>query len=211
MFPRPSSSMRVPIIMPQLGESIAEATVVSIAVAVGEHVAADQEIIEVETNKALVAGHDTLRGRDCSNCLSSRRKLTRSATILGYVQAAPEEVERLGLQPTDCGRAQRADARRGTRAARTQRQRQRPARGTPPCSAPGRRNLATERRGRDPAMSPPTLAHGGAGGGLPVPARVGRRGLPVAPDQGAGSGTGPAGRRSRRGRRHRRGWPRHGG
>ena len=46
--------MRVPIIMPQLGESIAEATIVSIAVKPGDQVAADQEIIEVETNKALL-------------------------------------------------------------------------------------------------------------------------------------------------------------
>ena len=49
MFPT-----RVPIIMPQLGESIAEATVVNIALRKGDHVAADQEIIEVETNKALL-------------------------------------------------------------------------------------------------------------------------------------------------------------
>ena len=40
--------MRVPIIMPQLGESIAEATVVNIAVKPGDSVTADQEIIEVE-------------------------------------------------------------------------------------------------------------------------------------------------------------------
>jgi len=38
----------VPILMPQLGESIAEATILRIDVAVGTPVRADQEIIEVE-------------------------------------------------------------------------------------------------------------------------------------------------------------------
>lgn len=42
----------VPIILPQLGESIAEATVVSIGVKVGETVEADQNVMEVETTKA---------------------------------------------------------------------------------------------------------------------------------------------------------------
>ena len=40
--------------MPQLGESMAEATVVAIKVQPGEKVAADQEIIEVETDKAVM-------------------------------------------------------------------------------------------------------------------------------------------------------------
>ena len=42
----------IPIIMPQLGESIAEATIVSFLVKPGDTVEADQDIIEVETNKA---------------------------------------------------------------------------------------------------------------------------------------------------------------
>jgi pyruvate dehydrogenase E2 component (dihydrolipoamide acetyltransferase) len=45
---------KVPIIMPQLGESIAEATVVHLTAKAGEHVDADQEVIEVETNKAVM-------------------------------------------------------------------------------------------------------------------------------------------------------------
>ena len=46
---------KVPIIMPQLGESIAEATVVRLTVTVGEQVECDQEVIEVETNKAVMS------------------------------------------------------------------------------------------------------------------------------------------------------------
>ena len=44
----------VPILMPQLGESIAEATVIRLGFNVGDTVRADQEIIEVETNKAVM-------------------------------------------------------------------------------------------------------------------------------------------------------------
>ncbi len=38
--------------MPQLGESIAEATIVNLLARIGEHVETDQDIIKVETNQA---------------------------------------------------------------------------------------------------------------------------------------------------------------
>lgn len=44
----------IPIVMPQLGESIAEATIVRLLIAPGASVAAGQEIFEVETNKAVM-------------------------------------------------------------------------------------------------------------------------------------------------------------
>jgi pyruvate/2-oxoglutarate dehydrogenase complex dihydrolipoamide acyltransferase (E2) component len=44
----------IPIIMPQLGESIAEATIVRLLVDVGQPVSADQDLIEVETSKATM-------------------------------------------------------------------------------------------------------------------------------------------------------------
>jgi pyruvate dehydrogenase E2 component (dihydrolipoamide acetyltransferase) len=46
---------KVPIIMPQLGESIAEATVVRLTAKVGDQIQSDQEVIEVETNKAVMS------------------------------------------------------------------------------------------------------------------------------------------------------------
>ena len=54
---------QVPIIMPQLGESIAEATIVSYLVKPGDVVEADQDIIEVETNKATMNVVSPARGR----------------------------------------------------------------------------------------------------------------------------------------------------
>ena len=44
----------IPILMPQLGESIAEATVVRVLVQPGDKVTAEQDIFEVETNKATM-------------------------------------------------------------------------------------------------------------------------------------------------------------
>lgn len=44
----------IPILMPQLGESIAEATVVKVLIEPGSTVKADQDIFEVETNKATM-------------------------------------------------------------------------------------------------------------------------------------------------------------
>src|SRR6478672_10291705 len=57
---RPDKSWRnkfmaqIPITMPQLGESMAEATIVAIKVQPGDKVSADQEIIEIETDKAVM-------------------------------------------------------------------------------------------------------------------------------------------------------------
>src|ERR1043165_9695954 len=52
----------VPIILPQLGESIAEATIVSIDVKVGDHVETDQNVMEVETTKAATHVTSPARG-----------------------------------------------------------------------------------------------------------------------------------------------------
>ena len=54
---------RIPIIMPQLGESIAEATIINFLVRPGDAVEADQDLIEVETNKATLNVTSPCRGR----------------------------------------------------------------------------------------------------------------------------------------------------
>src|SRR4051812_32045816 len=58
-----SSMTDVPIIMPQLGESIAEATIINLLVKVGDKVAADQDLLEVETNKATMNVASPCAGR----------------------------------------------------------------------------------------------------------------------------------------------------
>ena len=97
MFPT-----RVPIIMPQLGESIAEATVVNITIKVGDTVAADQEIIEVETNKALLQVTTPCAGEVVELTAVEKETYEVGAT-LGFIEAVPEELDRLGLKPTEVG------------------------------------------------------------------------------------------------------------
>jgi pyruvate/2-oxoglutarate dehydrogenase complex dihydrolipoamide acyltransferase (E2) component len=87
---------QLPIIMPQLGESIAEATIVSFLVKPGDFAAADQDVIEVETNKAAMNVASPCGG----TVISITAKIGESypvGAVLGYVQLSPQEALRLGL------------------------------------------------------------------------------------------------------------------
>ena len=84
---------QVPIIMPQLGESIAEATVVDIKVKPGEEVVVDQEIIDVETNKAVMGVTTPCKGK--IDKISVQLKETYPVgAVLGYVEASEEDAAR---------------------------------------------------------------------------------------------------------------------
>jgi pyruvate/2-oxoglutarate dehydrogenase complex dihydrolipoamide acyltransferase (E2) component len=88
---------QVPIIMPQLGESIAEATIVSINVRPGEKVAADQEIIEVETNKAVMGVTTPCAGEIAK--IDARVKETYPiGAVLGYIEASEKDAARFAKQ-----------------------------------------------------------------------------------------------------------------
>ena len=82
--------------MPQLGESIAEATVVSIPFKIGDQVEVDQDLLEVETNKAVMGvtspGNGILK-----ELLVELQESYPVGAILGYLEATIEEVKRLGL------------------------------------------------------------------------------------------------------------------
>jgi pyruvate/2-oxoglutarate dehydrogenase complex dihydrolipoamide acyltransferase (E2) component len=91
---------QLPIIMPQLGESIAEATIVNYLVKPGDRVAADQDIIEVETNKATMNVASPCGGK----VVNITAKLTESypvGAVLGYVELSPQEAQRLGLDQAE--------------------------------------------------------------------------------------------------------------
>src|SRR5438105_4177639 len=81
---------QVPIIMPQLGESIAEATNVDIKVKPGDQVAADQEIIDVETNKAVMGVTTPCKGK-IDKITAKVKETYPIGTILGYVEASEED------------------------------------------------------------------------------------------------------------------------
>jgi len=82
--------------MPQLGESIAEATVVSIPVKVGDLVEADQDVLEVETNKAVM-GVTSPCGGVVKQLLVELQQSYPVGAVLGYLEATEEEVKRVGL------------------------------------------------------------------------------------------------------------------
>lgn len=97
----------VPILMPQLGESIAEATVVRLGIAVGDAVRTDQEIIEVETNKAVM-GVTTLCDGIVSELRAQEGISYSVGTLLGLLDVTEEEVARTGVESLESIEAKRA-------------------------------------------------------------------------------------------------------
>ena len=92
----------IPIIMPQLGESIAEATVFRYLLQPGDSVEADQDLIEVETSKAVMCVTAPCRGK----IKDFRAQLNESYPVgatLGQIEVTAEEAALMGLdanQPT---------------------------------------------------------------------------------------------------------------
>ncbi len=86
----------VPIKMPQLGESIAEATIVRILFKEGDTIEADADLIEVETNKAMMAVT-----APCSGLITEMHAENGISypvgAILGQIEVSAEEAQRLGL------------------------------------------------------------------------------------------------------------------
>lgn len=87
---------QISIIMPQLGESIAEATIVNFLVSPGDPVEADQDLIEVETNKATMNVASPCRGKVEKFLVRMNESYPVGAT-LGYLEASQEDAARLGL------------------------------------------------------------------------------------------------------------------
>jgi len=86
---------KVPILMPQLGESIAEASIVQLNIAVGDSVERDQEIIEVETNKAVMDVTSLCAGT-VVEILAEEDVSYAVGTILGILEVTEEELELTG-------------------------------------------------------------------------------------------------------------------
>lgn len=97
----------VPILMPQLGESIAEATIIRLGVAVGDAVRTDQEIIEVETNKAVM-GVTTLCDGIVSELRAQEGVSYSVGTLLGLLDVTEEEITRTGVESLEAIEAKRA-------------------------------------------------------------------------------------------------------
>src|SRR2546425_9216675 len=88
---------QVPIIMPQLGESIAEATIVDIKVKPGDEVAVDQEIIDVETHKAVMGVTTPCKGK-IDKITAQLKETYPIGSVLGYVEASEADAARFSKQ-----------------------------------------------------------------------------------------------------------------
>ena len=94
---------QVPILMPQLGESIAEATIMRLLVQPGDEVQADQEVIEVETNKAVMGVTVSCAGKVTSITMAEGETVAVGA-VMGIIEATAEEVERAGADVLEDGK-----------------------------------------------------------------------------------------------------------
>lgn len=87
---------RIPIVMPQLGESIAEATIVAYNIVAGDEVECDQDVLEVETQKAVMGVTSPCSGRVVEWIALIQSSYAVGET-LGFVECSDEEARRLGL------------------------------------------------------------------------------------------------------------------
>ena len=135
--------------LPDIGEGVAEGEIVAWLVKAGEHVAEDQTMVEVMTDKATVtigapkAGHDrrdARRGRAtscrctrCSSCSTSTRRRRAAAPRAAAPAPAPARRRRTARQGRRAGgdrgrRHQRDAARHGPGRGAAPRRRRRPQR-----------------------------------------------------------------------------------
>ncbi len=83
--------------MPQLGESIAEATIVDIKVKPGDEVVDDQEILDVETNKAVMGVTTPCKGK-IDKITAQLKETYPVGAVLGYVEASETDAARFSKQ-----------------------------------------------------------------------------------------------------------------
>jgi pyruvate/2-oxoglutarate dehydrogenase complex dihydrolipoamide acyltransferase (E2) component len=87
---------KVPIIMPQLGESMAEATLVRVLFNPGDAIEGDADVLEVETNKAVMCVAAPCTGK-IAEITAELDKSYPVGAVLGYIEVTAAEAERLGL------------------------------------------------------------------------------------------------------------------
>lgn len=92
---------RIPLLMPQLGESIAEATIVRLIAKPGDDVIGDSDVMEVETNKAVMGVVAPCDGKVAELRAVEGQSYAVGAT-LGYLEVSEADAERMGyLEPEE--------------------------------------------------------------------------------------------------------------
>jgi len=82
--------------MPQLGESIAEATVINLLVKSGDSVEADQDVMEVETNKATTTVTSPCRGK-IHKIVAEMNEAYPVGAQLGFIEVSEEVAREMRL------------------------------------------------------------------------------------------------------------------
>ncbi len=91
--------LTIPILMPQLGESIAEATILRILVQPGSIVEASADLFEVETNKATMSVAAPCAGRITQIVATTQTSYAVGATLAGF-EISEEDAANLGFAET---------------------------------------------------------------------------------------------------------------
>lgn len=82
---------QVPIVMPQMGQSVAEGTILRWLKNVGDDVAADEILFEVETDKANVEVESPAAGR-LASCLKQAGEVAAAGEVVGYLETEADVV-----------------------------------------------------------------------------------------------------------------------
>jgi len=101
----------IPILMPQLGESIAEATIVRVLLKEGDAVQADSDLIEVETNKAVMGVTAPCPGV-LGEVVAEAGTSYPVGAVLGYIEVSAEEARRFGVEEDEKPKAKRPEKKR---------------------------------------------------------------------------------------------------
>lgn len=91
--------------LPDLGEGLTEATIVSWQVAVGDEVTLNQALVEVETAKALVELPSPRAGRISALHAAEGETLAVGSPLIGFEEAGAVVAEPAGEPPADAGAA----------------------------------------------------------------------------------------------------------
>ena len=105
-----------PIHMPQLGESIAEATIVRVLFKKGDPIVADADLIEVETNKAVMGVTAPCSGT-LGEILAETGQSYPVGAVLGYIEVSSQDAVRLGLEDEDRPKTKRVEKKRAEKPA----------------------------------------------------------------------------------------------
>ena len=78
--------MKIPILMPQMGQSVAEGTVLKWRKQVGGTVRVDEVIAEIETDKAAVEVESPVDGT-LTECLKQAGEIAAAGEVIGYIES----------------------------------------------------------------------------------------------------------------------------